>query len=102
MKTLPAFSNHMPGAVPMGFVIFVQQTGSAACCRLGSIISLPRLLKNAVISCSASSWISNLQSKYFANSGFVKSSLVGPSPPVIKIISARFSASAKAVRISSS
>ena len=85
----PFFSIIIPGAVPLSLYSTIPFfSGTIACFTLFSVITLPvrskyfRILPNAL-----SSRIS-LSPKYSAAVSFVRSSSVGPKPPVVIIKSA--------------
>ena len=86
----PSSRKAHPGAVPTGLSNTTHPTGSSACCTLFSGISRPNLFRNHVlISSRISSWSSSSLPKVLQMVCLVRSSYVGPSPPVVMMMSAR-------------
>ena len=100
-KIFSFFSNHIPGAVPLLFCITVQTSGTSACFMLICVSGLLKIFSKRYFTfCNATSFTIILPLKYLHSKGFVISSAVGPSPPVIKIISECELSSLSAMRIS--
>ena len=78
----------IPGAVPFSLYITVEFTGTIACLTLLSVIGLFILSKNFLILSRAFSSRISFRPKYSAPISFVRSSPVGPRPPVVIIMSA--------------
>src|SRR6187402_2270761 len=96
--------NHIPGAVPLALCNTVQTSGTSACFKLLSSIGPGRryTLSNKYFTwVNASSLTISLPPKYLQSKGFVISSAVGPSPPVIMIISDSLLSASNAFHISS-
>ena len=72
----------MPGAVPRGLLSTVAPAGSSACLQLLAAIGLPRALSFALMSASTSLRSSRGALKAAARVSVVRSSGVGPKPPV--------------------
>ena len=85
---IESYHTYVPkGRYPVLFFNFFEQEGRSACSKWRSVISLPLLLKYS-IKCKlviSSSCIPTL--KKLAIAFFVKSSLVGPKPPVVIMMS---------------
>ena len=92
----------MPGAVPLLFKITLQLSGTSACLKLRSIMGLFRMFSKMFFTlANAPASTTILPLKYLQSNGLVMSSAVGPSPPVIRMISAWLLSSCSAVQISS-
>ena len=90
-EDLEGASNHIPGAVPLSFINTVQTSGTSACFRFLSKMGPGRrkIFSNKYFTCASTcSFTMSLPPKYLQRRGFVISSAVGPSPPVIKMMSA--------------
>jgi hypothetical protein len=87
------FSNHKPGAVPLGLANTVAPRGTIACRRLISGIVMPRRAKRSRMRLTISSSTSSGASSTRATASRVTSSSVGPSPPVTTMRSAQLNAS---------
>jgi hypothetical protein len=81
-----------PGAVPLGFLTITAPSGNIACFMLLEVISLPILLKKASISARQRASDTKGFSNISETASLVMSSWVGPSPPVVMIMSARLNA----------
>ena len=95
-------SSQMPGAEPWRFSRMVAPSGMSACCLLlsGSSPGQPRAFhRRRRLSTISSSRIMK-RPKMEAMDGLVRSSLVGPSPPVVITAPVRSSASRTALAIS--
>ena len=73
----------IPGAVPVGLGSNVAPTGRRACRRVSGLGSLPRLRDLAVMSAQTSARSSRGVAKAAAIASVVRSSGVGPKPPVV-------------------
>ena len=94
-------SSQMPGAEPWLFFSLRAPSGSIACCLFAAGIGRwnSRVKRSSIQArCSSSSTISRPNSA--AIDGLVRSSLVGPRPPVVMTAPVRSSASRTAVAIS--
>ena len=95
-------SNHMPDAVPNLFSKTFALEGKSACFRFSSLIGVGTYFRNiSSIRAKTSVFLTNVSSKYSQRVCFVKSSLVGPRPPVKMMTWARFWAVSRQVTISS-
>ena len=80
---------HQPGAVPMGFGITSAEGMSVACLTFVSGIRMPRLSNPALRLASRSSCTSIVSPMAAAMDSRVRSSEVGPRPPVVTVTSER-------------
>ena len=89
-----------PGAVPLGLSSGRLPCGSSACLRLFARIGRPIFAKKDSIWRSAGSYSSTPRPSASQTASFVRSSIVGPRPPVVTMPSARASAAriARAIR----
>ncbi len=86
----PFFSRIMPGAVPLSLYRTMPFfSGTIACLTLFSVMDLPVRSKYFRIRSKALSSKTSLSPKYSAAVSLVKSSSVGPKPPVVMTKSAR-------------
>ncbi|MPM73593.1 hypothetical protein SDC9_120575 [bioreactor metagenome] len=92
IRILPFSSIIIPGAVPLSLYMIIAPSGIIACFILFSVMSRPNLEKNFFILFNALSSRYIFLSKYSAPISFVRSSPVGPNPPVVIITSARSNA----------
>ncbi len=85
----PPFSTHQPGAVPRGLGMAWAEGMSMACLTLRSGKLKPREAKKSRRRCSVSTstYISSPRARAMASR--VKSSSVGPRPPVMRTMSER-------------
>ena len=81
MRTSP-FLKSIPGAVPLWLNKTSHASGTNACCLLRSTGSRPNPLKSCTMCSHTSSRKTISELKYFASVCLVRSSLVGPRPPV--------------------
>ena len=92
---LPSGRNAIkPGAVPFGFGITCARDGRIACRRLFSLIGRFNFRKRSSSARSEGSCSTSLSATAVATASFVRSSTVGPRPPVVMTPSARSNASA--------
>ena len=94
-------SIQIPGAVPIGLASGSLPAGNSACTRLRSGIARPRCWKNRSMNSSDGSWSTSSTPASCARASRVRSSSVGPSPPVISTMSARSAAMRNAWTFSS-
>ncbi len=88
----PSFSTHHPGAVPWGLTRAVQEGISVACLMLLCGISIPRRAKKFIRACFNCGSTVIFSPKSAAMASRVRSSCVGPRPPVVRMSSDRFHA----------
>ena len=88
---LPSRSAHQPGAVPLRLGMNSAEGISQACLTLCEGMFCPRLRKYCRSSWTMSSWTLGVSPKAAATASRVRSSCVGPSPPVVKMMSERSS-----------
>ena len=86
---LPYASNAQPGAVPHSFTNTVQPSGSHACFSLFGVISRPMVWKKPLMRSSEGWCRAIFLPNTVASVSLVRSSSVGPRPPVVMMISAR-------------
>ena len=96
VPSLRRWMKWMPGAVPWGLLIGRVPRGKVAWSRFRSGIATPRFAKSCSISRRLASSSSSGTPRAFASASRVRSSAVGPSPPVISRRSDRFSAIVRA------
>src|SRR5579883_1057167 len=94
----PESSIQMPGAVPREFASGSAPSGTMACCKLFSVISRPKLRKRARMCSTRSSRRRSLRPRTSETASRVRSSCVGPRPPVEMTSGTRSRASRKASR----
>ncbi|OPZ68273.1 MAG: hypothetical protein BWY81_00909 [Firmicutes bacterium ADurb.Bin467] len=87
-------STMQPGAVPCKFGMMIAPRGKYACFRLFSVISRPMRRMRSSIAARLCACRSIGSPKNSPTISFVRSSSVGPSPPVVITMSARESPSA--------
>ena len=83
------FSTHQPGAVPRGLGMAVAEGMSIVCLRLRSAKATPRAVKKARRRCSASVSTNISSPRTCVIASRVRSSSVGPRPPVMMMTSER-------------
>ena len=93
---LPLCSTHHPGAVPRGLGIARADGISIACFRFCSGMEMPRLRKCSLSSLSSSSCKRISSPSTLAIASRVRSSWVGPRPPVLRMTRERSRACLKA------
>ena len=81
--TLPFFSTHQPGAVPRGFGNDVEEEIRMACCILEGGISRPMRTKWDLSSVTSAESVNISSPSTSAIASRVRSSWVGPKPPVV-------------------
>ena len=89
MMTLPFRSAHHPGAVPCGLGINWDDGIKKACLMLWDGMEMPRLWKYRCSSLRASSCTVGVSPRAMATPSRVRSSWVGPKPPVVMRMSER-------------
>ncbi|MPM57454.1 hypothetical protein SDC9_104276 [bioreactor metagenome] len=94
---LLSFFIHSPGAVPFSLYKTVPPSGTSACFMLFSVITRPRRIKYSSMCFFVSSSVRRGIPSSSHTVSFVISSYVGPSPPEVMTISARFNASVSAL-----
>jgi len=100
--TRSSSSNHIPEAVPNLFSNTFAFAGSKACFRFSSLMGVGTYLRNiSSIRSNTTSFLTSSSSKYSQRVCLVKSSLVGPKPPVKMMTCARCLAASRQAMISS-
>ena len=88
-STRPSCSTQRPGAVPFAFASTSPREKRYACLRLFGVIRRPMRAKRSMMVRSISASKTNSWPSTSAIASRVRSSQVGPSPPVVMITSAR-------------
>src|SRR5207302_1339187 len=78
-----------PDALPFSFGRICAPSGTSAWCAMLETHLIPRALSRSFNDASSSAFLRNSKPSNLATTSRVMSSLVGPSPPVTKTISAR-------------
>ena len=86
---LPSFVAHQPGAVPLWLTMNCAEGIRCACLTLWAGISWPRLRNHWRRFASSAACTAGVSPRAAATASRVRSSCVGPSPPVVKMMSER-------------
>ena len=86
---VPSAWKATPGAVPQSLSSTVHPSGTMACWKLFSVTGVPRWANRSRIRWAEGSWYTSSFPKAWATATLVRSSQVGPRPPVVMRMSAR-------------